>query len=33
VANLEIGGDVLWEPGGGRAPQPAADESHGEHAD
>ena len=22
VANLEIGGDVLWEPGGGRAPQP-----------
>ena len=22
VANLEIGGDVLWQPGGGRAPQP-----------
>ena len=22
VANLGIGGDVLWEPGGGRAPQP-----------
>jgi cob(I)alamin adenosyltransferase len=24
VANLEIGGDVLWEPGGGRAPQPGS---------
>jgi len=22
VANLEIGGDVLWQPGGGRAPKP-----------
>ena len=24
VANLEIGGDVLWEPGGGRAAQPGS---------
>jgi len=22
VANLDIGGDVLWQPGGGRAPKP-----------
>jgi cob(I)alamin adenosyltransferase len=33
VANLEIGGDVLWEPGGGRAPQPATRDSDGEQAD
>ena len=40
VANLEIGGDVLWEPGGGRAPQPSGGrangrghQSHGEQAD
>ena len=39
VANLEIGGDVLWQPGGGRAPQPggagerAGHQSHDEQAD
>ena len=39
VANVERGGDVLWQPGGGRAPQPggagerAGHQSHDEEAD
>jgi cob(I)alamin adenosyltransferase len=31
VANLGIGGDVLWEPGGGRAPQPEGHGGPGDH--
>ena len=39
VANVERGGDVLWQPGGGRAAQPggagerAGHQSHDEQAD